>query len=389
MNDRWFYCKEGERQGPLPFEALHALVVSRALLPSDLVWCPDFGREWRPVAEVAELNRKAAAITPPVLKVRRQAADFNAEPAGGSCRPSVAEAVDRSWRRMRMVLFRPFILARWMGIGFCAWLASFGSGSGMNFQEQAGEGTFGKSFFDEIAGKIVDFLNNPVQLSAVVIGIVFLLLLYVLILRLKSRGDFMFLRRWYYPDDTLGECWRESRGSADKFFGWRLRFYGFLLLASLLNAVYFYQSFLLPYVNSGCVWEMVHAQPLTITGVTAVLLCFVLMAGERFGVDFVVPILYWHDLPVAAAWRRVFELCNQFPGAVILYLLSFLGMWLCFAVALVLVVVMTCCIAALPLIIPYAGVVCLLPVYFFFRGYPIFFIAQWRENFIPGAEIDQ
>jgi len=388
MNDRWFYCKEGERQGPLPFDALYAMVAARALLPSDLVWCSDFGGEWRPVSDVAELCQSKAAVPPPALKVRRQAADFDQDSAYGS-RPSVAEAVDRAWQRMRVVLFRPFSLTRWLGIGFCAWLASFGSGNGANFQERGSEGGSGKSLLDELARKVVEFFNNPVQLSAVTIGVLFVLVIYVLILRLKSRGDLMFVRRWYYPDDTLGECWRESRGSADKFFGWRLRFYGLLLLAALLNAGYFYKSFLLPYVHCGCVWDMVYAQSLAVTGVTAVMLWFVLVIGESFGVDFVVPILYWHDVTVAQAWRKVFKLCNQFPGAVILYMLTLLGMWICFALALVLAVLLTCCIAALPLIIPYVGVVCLLPVYFFFRGYPICFITQWREGFIPGAEIEK
>ena len=389
MNNRWFYCKDEERLGPISFGELKALVDSKALEQLDLVWCSDFGSDWRAVAEVDELNQKKVVESTPPPKKPKKVLNFDSEFGYESYSPSVAEAVDTAWKWMRIVLFKPFNLTRWFGIGFCVWLASFGSGNGGNFNTRGEGGESLKPGFDQIAGKVVEFVNDPLKISAIAFGILFILFIYVLILKLKSRGEFMLIRRWYSPDDTIGDCWRDTREPANIFFRWRIGFYGFLFLVGLINIGLIYNSFLLPYVQNGYLWDMIYARALVISGAVALISWFVLLVGEIFGVGFVVPILYWHGVSAGQAWRKVFELCNQFPGAIILYVLSLMGMWFCFAVILVLVIVITCCIAALPLMIPYIGVVCLLPVYFFFRGYPICFIAQWRDNFIPGVNVEE
>jgi hypothetical protein len=227
------------------------------------------------------------------------------------------------------------------------------------------------------------------KFSAAVVFILFIFFLYIIILKLKSRGDFMFIRRWYSPDDTITECWTETRDNANKFFAWRIRFYGLLLLVTLLNGGVLYSSFLAPYVAGGYLWDMIYLRTLSVSATIAVASWFVFMVGESFGVGFVVPILHWHDVTVAKAWGKVFALCNQFPGAIILYVICLTGLWIGFALAIILAIVLTCCIAALPLMLPYLGAVCLLPVYFFFRGYSICFISQWRDNFIPGVNVDE
>ena len=45
-------------------------------------------------------------------------------------------------------------------------------------------------------------------------------------------------------------------------------------------------------------------------------------------------------------------------------------------------VLMTCCIAVIPLIIPYLGTVLLLPIYVFWRCYSLYFLRQ------AGSELD-
>jgi len=259
----------------------------------------------------------------------------------------------------------------------------------VNYQQRASSGEDFKPGFDNVAGRVVDFLSDPMKLSAVTLFILFIFFLYVIILKLKSRGDFMFVKRWYTPDDTITECWHETRENANKFFAWRIRFYGVLLLICLLNLGTLYSNFLVPYVASGYLWDGVYVRSLAISAAVTVISWFVFVIGETFGVGFVVPVLHWHDVSVARAWGKVFALCNQFPGAVILYVLSLMRMWTGFAVVMILVIILTCCIAAFPLMIPYVGAVCLLPVSFFFRGYSICFLSQWRDSFIPGVDVDE
>ena len=389
MNDRWFYYKDGVRLGPITFDALKALVESKAVGPLDLVWCSDFGKEWLNVAQVEALKVKRFTAPSSHLQTKKTASDFDPTLSSGSYCPSVAEAVEISWKWMKTVLFNPFSATRWFGIGFCAWLASFGSGSGGNFQQRGASSEDFKLEFDHLATKVVDFLSDPLKLSGVTLFILFIGLLYVIILKLKSRGDFMFVRRWYSPDDTITECWHATLENANKFFAWRIRFYGVLLLISLINAGTLYINFLVPYVASEYLWDIMYVRSLVVSAVIAVISWFVLIAGESFGVGFVVPVLHWHNVSVARAWGKVFALCNQFPGAVMLYVLSLIGMWIGFVVIMIVVIILTCCIAVFPLMIPYLGAVCLLPALFFFRGYSICFLAQWRDDFIPGVDVDK
>ena len=53
-----------------------------------------------------------------------------------SCRPreiSVVEPVSPALERVKQMLFKPFDLAKWITIGFCAWLAGLGESGGGGF----------------------------------------------------------------------------------------------------------------------------------------------------------------------------------------------------------------------------------------------------------------
>jgi hypothetical protein len=89
--------------------------------------------------------------------------------------------------------------------------------------------------------------------------------------------------------------------------------------------------------------------------------------------DFVVPVMYLHRLPVLKAWRMVItHLLRPHPASVALYLLfRFLLQGLLGTLSLLLIL-LTCCIALLP----YVGSVILLPLAVFEIAYPLAFLAQ-------------
>ena len=99
----------------------------------------------------------------------------------------------------------------------------------------------------------------------------------------------------------------------------------------------------------------------------------------------VVPVMYWHGVTASRAWLVVFALCNQYPGAMLGYLIYGVVCGVAAVVAIVMFGVLTCCVGFIPMVIPYFGSVMLLPVALFFRGYSVCFLSQWRPDLIPAS----
>ena len=88
---------------------------------------------------------------------------------------------------MKKILFQPFDLKKWFVIGFAAWLASLGAGTGGNFNYPSKR--------DEVQ-KVNDAISqipHPILVGAIVLLVVLVLILIVLCAWLRARGGFMFV----------------------------------------------------------------------------------------------------------------------------------------------------------------------------------------------------
>ena len=52
---QWYYIHDGQRFGPVEEGELIRLASEGQLTPSDLVWNPSMGQEWKPAASVPNL----------------------------------------------------------------------------------------------------------------------------------------------------------------------------------------------------------------------------------------------------------------------------------------------------------------------------------------------
>ena len=128
--------------------------------------------------------------------------------------------------RMTRMLFRPARVGFWFTLGFAAFLSEYLSWG-------VGRGRFGRHVRDdrasdampgEVLGTIVDFLRNPI-VTAVVIGFaICLLLAYVLITWISSRGRFFFLDNVAHERAAIVEPWRRFKRLGNSLFVWRLVF---------------------------------------------------------------------------------------------------------------------------------------------------------------------
>jgi hypothetical protein len=382
MEKKWYYAVEGVRHGPVSFEELRRLAHSGGLKELDLVWQPDFGPEWRNAGQVRELFEAVAPDLPPATD-----SSLSNVPLLGvtGAYPSCLAAASRAFSRTVSLLFKPFDLTRWFSMGFCAWLAYIGTQSGSFNNVLESKPAAAKQQLDGLLDKLSTSSLHPGAVS-VGVGLLLLSLLFALWLcAVRSRGDFMFLHRWYRPDAPIRQCWQAAQASGRSLFVWRLYFFGIAFLLYAIDAYFAYTHILRPYLAADKVWSEALLSPAVACATSAVLLSVAVQLVAHLTKAFVVPVMYWHGVSASRAWLAVFALCNQYPGAVLGYLLVALLCGLAAAAAVVLFVLLTCCVGVIPLVLPYIGTVLLLPVYLFFRGYAVCFLSQWRSELVPAA----
>ncbi len=286
---------------------------------------------------------------------------------------SVIDPIQRAIDHTQKVLFGPFDFGKWLGLGFCSFLAMLGEGGGRNanMQNRIGGGPGGGG--PDLQPVINWIEENVLLLVSIVAGVVIVsLAVWLLILWLSSRGRFMFLDGVVRDQGAVVDPWREFRREANSLLVFRivLGIAGFLVMVLLLAA---------------CVliaWSDIQADQFGGMAMTALflgifgILGFAVVMGvvELFLKDFVVPVMYLQRIPTIEAWR-VFsnEMLQGNIGTFALYVLIKILLAIFLAFAGIALFCGTCCIA----VIPYIGSVIFLPLTVFERSYSLFFIEQF------------
>jgi hypothetical protein len=100
--------------------------------------------------------------------------------------------------------------------------------------------------------------------------------------------------------------------------------------------------------------------------------------------DFVVPIMALRGMDSVMPALRVFasEILGVAPGTCLLYVLMRFILGIALSLLVLVLGCMTCCIGFCVFALPYVGTVVRLPIAYFFRSYPLYFIEQfgpqWR-----------
>jgi hypothetical protein len=296
-------------------------------------------------------------------------------------------------------LFQPFDIGKWFTIGFCAFLAFFGSGGGGNFNFQGpgggGGGGGGGAPFDpgEFFEQIKEFvLENLHWIIPAAITVVLLIILFgILILWLSSRGRFMFLHCVVNDRAEIAVPWTRYREHGNSLFLFRL----------VLGLISFFVSLL---VVGGIIFVIVvtgaadaGVVPLVIIGIIGffiiLVMCLVIGLIEKFTNDFVVPIMFLRSCGVRAGWGQFRELLRGNGGNFIVYILfqiliaiaiGVIGgavacMFMCVIVPLT--CGLACCLMAIPFLSQYLNCVLLLPLLVFKRSYSLYYLRQFGPDY--------
>jgi len=287
------------------------------------------------------------------------------------------EPLNRAWERMKHILWQPFDLAKWLVLGFSAWLAGLADGAGgggwkyvfdeNDFPARHNFDTGGDAFRD--AGEALIWL--PV-IFVVIMAIAAILLL---VLWLSSRAKFIYLDNVVHNRAQIVEPWHRLRDLGNSLFLWRLGFVvacGLIVLVLLL--LFFAPAATLSFSDAlaGLSYAaMVFGVLVMIClGIVAAFVALLLEA-------FVIPIMYKFDLTATEAWRYFLPWLKSRPLPFFLYGLFVLVLGFLVVVFFALMCVLTCCIVALP----YVGTVILLPVWVTYRLFSVEFLAQFDPGF--------
>jgi hypothetical protein len=296
---------------------------------------------------------------------------------------SVAEPVAPALERVKQMLFKPFDLAKWITIGFCAWLAQLGEsgGGGGNFNTGNHFGNHNngqpaeqlRHFYHAARDYVIPNLGWIIPVAILLVLLV--VTLWLLILWLSSRGKFMFLHCVALDKAEVAEPWTKYADVANSLFRFRI-VVGLAGMVLMLPLVVFMLLAILRMVMQG---EADMAGVMTAVGLGLAMLLVALVCAivHKFLVDFVVPIQYLCGENCLAAWRGFFALLAEHPGQFVLYLLFQIVLGMAIGILVLGVILLTCCCAGCLLLLPFIGTVLLLPVLVFKRAYSLYFLAQF------------
>ena len=294
-------------------------------------------------------------------------------------RISVIDPISPAIEYVRLMLFKPFDLSKWLIIGFCAWLAQLGQGGGGggggNGWKEHGDGPC----LEAIKSSILAHLAVIILVAAIVIPII--IIIAVVFCWLRSRGQFMFVHCVAGNKAEVVVPWNKFARHGNSLFLFRivLGFIGFLVLVIPAAASIF----------AGLVMCATGFNPAAIIGLTGaifvvavVAVLFVLIA--KFTTDFVVPIMFLHTASSVAGWKQCLELISGNKAQMLLYILFQIVIFLVIAFIALTICLVTCCCCCCLLVLfvlPYVGTVILLPLIAFKRAYSLFYLRQFGTQF--------
>ena len=298
---------------------------------------------------------------------------------------SVAEPLTPALQQVKQMLFKPFDLAKWVTIGFCAWLAGLGeSGGGGGFNYNLNDHRHNlngngqpleelRHFFGEARDYVMGNFFWIIPLA--VFLVLFVVAAWVLVLWLSSRGKFMFLHCVALNRAEVAVPWRKFAAQANSLFWFRLilgAMAGMLVLPLLGLCV----LVVLRLVRQNTM-DVAAVMMLVLLGLVLACLSILLVVIHKLLVDFVVPVMFLRGENIVAAGREFLGLLTAHFGHFALYILFQIVLNLAIGVLVLLTVILTCCVAGCLMLLPFFGTVLLLPVLVFKRAYPLYYLAQY------------
>ncbi len=281
-------------------------------------------------------------------------------------------------------LFRPFRIETWMILGFCAWLAGLGqSGYGVNYfggPGHSGGRKINSATVSAWTNSATDFMQtNWVWILPLVAVVALLLLaLWVAIIWISSRGRFLFLEGLMTRRLEVARPWREYAAEAQSLFWFRIWIaiaaMGFGLICGVVGVLAAIT------LQSHAEWSGIGIA--LMIGALLLAVPLVVLAAVAWVVqeEIVVPLMWLRRIPCLSAWTAGFHVIRTRPMLFFQFLVARLILAILTGIAIIVFILLTCCIGGLLLALPYFGAVMLLPVTVFFRFLSVGYLAHFGSD---------
>lgn len=308
---------------------------------------------------------------------------------------SAAEALGYAIDRSKQLLF-PLKPEKWFALGFTVFLAQCGEndynsvqlpnfplgGSGPSAPSRPGgaPGAELQRMFEDVVRTVRGELAFYVTVA--IVSFVVVVALSLFITWFSSRAKLMFVESVVWDRVALGQQWASSADLGLSLFKCRLLFNlaGFLVATLAVGSavVTGFADF-----QSGNLFGPAALLGFLLMGLTFSLLGFPLAIASLLLDDFVVPLMVIRNVRVTEAWGicRREVLPGNFGGLFVFYVLRVL-LAIGIAIAVLVIRCVTCCVAA----IPYLSSVILLPIYVFWRAFPLYYLEQIGVRVFPAPE---
>lgn len=296
------------------------------------------------------------------------------------------EPLNRAWERMKLALFKPFDLHKWMVFGFSAFLAGLMDVHNGSSGSRSGKDVTFREFLDFPQTGWTWLMDHPGWAIAILFAAVVLIALIVALTWVSSRGVFMFIDNVVRNKAEVARPWKEYHREGDSLFLWRLA-YGFIVLVVFGGlGVYFFTR--ASYLYDRGLGGHVPVAFILGTGLLALTLAVLMAYVSLFLTGFVAPLQYKNRTSAAKAWKIFLSLFGQYPLHFLGYGLIVFLLMMVFVGLVVVAGIFTCCIGFFLLIIPYVGTVVTLPFWYILRAFSLEFLAQFgpEHDLFPPKE---
>jgi hypothetical protein len=305
---------------------------------------------------------------------------------------SAADAISQAVERSKQLLF-PVKLDKWFALGFTAFLAQCGGGSGnlsapTNFGGSSSSplpsGSSAGAELKKMLDEALRVFNADAMLyvSLAVGAFVLSFGIWVFVLWFSSRAKLMFVESVIWDRVDIGGQWTRAEDLGFSLFKFRtaLAATGLVLVVLALGSAF---ALALVDLRAGLLLGPRAILGYAIGAFGLIFLGFPLAIIGLLLDDFVVPLMVVRNVRVSEAWHhcRSEVLRGNIGGIILFYVLrTLLAMGI--AMLTVIVTCITCCVTA----IPYVGTVALLPIFVFYRAYPLYYLQQLGIPIFPAPE---
>jgi hypothetical protein len=279
---------------------------------------------------------------------------------------------------MKKILFQPFDFAKWLVIGFAAFLSGSWGGGLQPRLPSGGNWNFKSTSYHNTA--ISDSLP-PWLLPFIFVIVAVIIVLALVFMWIAARGRFIFMDCVVKNRAAIVAPWTDYRREGNSFFLFSIvvMFLALVIMAALALLV----AVPLGLFSGGKV-----TTGLGITAICAIALLVLVWIGFAiiFAVvtQFMVPVMYRRRCLAREAFFDVWKLIRTRPVPFVLFVLFGIVLGLAFVVACTIVSCLTCCIAAFP----YISSVVFLPAFVWLLGFKLLFLRQFGPEYDVWATVE-